>query len=175
MDAESPGSKGTAEKYGVTGYPTLKFFPKSSTSPVPYEGGRSESDILNFINTHAGTFRVPGGGLNDQAGRIASLDEIAHKYKGDATTLPALISEVGLASKALETPSSHAAYYAKVLEKLLKDPTYAEKELARLERVRTKGTNAQEKLDNMTIRQNILRQFLGEDVGQDQTPGKDEL
>jgi len=39
--------KEACEKYGVSGYPTLKWFVKGEASA--YEGGRTEPDILNYI------------------------------------------------------------------------------------------------------------------------------
>ena len=36
-------------KYGVQGYPTLKFFGEDKNAPIDYSGGRSASDMVNFI------------------------------------------------------------------------------------------------------------------------------
>merc|ERR1740131_364853 len=44
-----------AGRFGVTGYPTLKFFPEGSTDPDDYEGGRTADDVVSFINGKAGT------------------------------------------------------------------------------------------------------------------------
>jgi len=47
-------------KYGVQGYPTLKFFPLGSTTPEDYTSGRSADDLAEFINQKAGTrIRLP--------------------------------------------------------------------------------------------------------------------
>jgi len=42
-------------KYGVTGYPTIKFFKKGSETPEDYQGGRSADDFIDFLNNNAGT------------------------------------------------------------------------------------------------------------------------
>ncbi len=55
-----------AQKYKVTGYPTIKFFSKTDKSGVEYSGGRSEQDFINFLNENCGTHRVPGGGLGEK-------------------------------------------------------------------------------------------------------------
>jgi len=39
--------KDSATKYGISGYPTLKFFIKGE--PVAYEGGRTEPEIVNWL------------------------------------------------------------------------------------------------------------------------------
>jgi protein disulfide-isomerase A6 len=53
VDADEHRELGT--RFGVTGFPTLKFFPKGSTTPEDYNGGRSPEDIITFINSRAGT------------------------------------------------------------------------------------------------------------------------
>jgi protein disulfide-isomerase-like protein len=47
--------KTLCSEQGVSGYPTLKWFPKGSPNqPDSYSGGRSAEDIINFINEKAG-------------------------------------------------------------------------------------------------------------------------
>jgi len=47
-------------KYGIQGYPTLKYFPQGSTTPEDYKGGRSAEDLANFVNEKVGTkLRIP--------------------------------------------------------------------------------------------------------------------
>src|SRR4051812_41822332 len=53
IDCDAADGKSTSTKYGIGGFPTLKFFPKGSTEPIDYNGGRTEADILSFINEHA--------------------------------------------------------------------------------------------------------------------------
>lgn len=65
MDADDKKNKDLAKKYGVTGYPTLKFFAKDNKEPEPYDGGRTEADFVQFLNEKCGTQRAVGGGLND--------------------------------------------------------------------------------------------------------------
>lgn len=46
-----------ATKFDVSGFPTLKWFPKNSDAPEAYSGGRSAEDILAFINERTGLAR----------------------------------------------------------------------------------------------------------------------
>lgn len=88
MDADAGHNKPIAQMYGVTSFPTIKFFGKGKDNkgnPIAYNGGRSEQAFIDFLNEKCGTQRAVGGGLNDLAGRIPSLDELAQKFI-DATT-----------------------------------------------------------------------------------------
>lgn len=173
IDCDGAG-KSTCGKYEVGGYPTIKFFPSGSTEPSEYTGGRTHEGIIKFLNQETGTHRVVGGGLDETAGRIEALDNIVHKYHGDTNTLEEIIAEVKEVSKSITDP--YAVYYARVLEKIVKNGAdYVTKELARLEKIYNSGSLSGEKTDDIVKRQNILRQFLGEDIAQDQTPAKDEL
>eukprot|EP01036_Dinobryon_divergens_P028780 gene28780-37783_t len=46
-----------ASQYKVTGYPTIKFFPKGSTTPIDYDGGRTADTIVQWVNEKVGTSR----------------------------------------------------------------------------------------------------------------------
>ncbi|KAF8421098.1 putative disulfide isomerase [Tirmania nivea] len=169
LDAENAGSKATAEKFGITGYPTLKFFPKGSTEAINYDTGRTEDNILGFVNKHTGTHRLPGGSLDTSAGLIPSLDEIVKEFVEDASSLEKAAEKVK--AVVVDLNDKYAPYYVKVIEKVTKSGDYATKELARLEKVYAKGGLAPEKADDIIIRQNILRRF----VGRNKSNAKDEL
>jgi protein disulfide-isomerase A6 len=53
VDADA--HKDLGSKYGVSGFPTLKFFPASSTTPEDYGGGRELSDFIDFLNGKIGS------------------------------------------------------------------------------------------------------------------------
>ena len=45
-----------SERFGITGFPTLKYFPAGEKEEaIDYKEGRSAEDIINFINKEAGT------------------------------------------------------------------------------------------------------------------------
>jgi len=54
-DLDADQHKDLASRYGVSGFPTLKFFKKGSTEPVDYNGGREAADIIEYVNKEAGT------------------------------------------------------------------------------------------------------------------------
>ncbi len=53
MDATQ--HKETPTKYGVTGFPTLKFFTGSLENPIDYNGGRKHKDIVNWLKKRTGS------------------------------------------------------------------------------------------------------------------------
>lgn len=139
----------------MNSYPTIKFFPKGSNEATLYDGGRAESNFVEFINEKAGTFRLPGGGLNDVAGTISKLDQII--AQGGET----VYDQIGKATKGLQ--DQYAAYYEKVARKVAENREYVEKELKRLQGLLKKGGLAPEKADDLISRSNILRKFKGEE------------
>ena len=158
VDAEAENSKATAQEHGVTSYPTIKYFKKGSTEPLPYDGARAEKDFVEFINTNAGTHRAVGGGLDATGGTIEALDTIVAKFSS------AYSDGIEEAKKAAaDLKDKYAQYYVKVFEKISANKGYAEKELKRLQGLVGKGQLAPEKLDDLTSRSNILKRFLGQE------------
>lgn len=161
VDAEAENAKATAQEQGVSSYPTIKYFPKGSTTPEAYEGGRTEQDLLAFINEKAGTHRMAGGNLDEVGGTVPSLDSIVDKIAGGGS-VASLSEELRDAAKGLK--DKYAEYYVKVADKVAKNQGYVEKELARLQGLIKKGGLAPEKVDDLTSRSNILRRFKGEET-----------
>lgn len=163
VDCEHAGSKATAQKAGVKSYPTIKYYPAGSSEAVAYSGGRSEPDLVSFLNDKAGTFRVAGGGLNALAGTIPSLDQIVGTLKSGGAKAQEELEKAVAAAK-----EQYAEYYGKVAKKSEENSGYIEKELARIQSLLKKGGLTSEKADDLARRSNILNVFKG-------PSGKDEL
>lgn len=163
VDAESPDSKAAAEAEGVSGYPTIKWFPAGSKKSVPYEGSRDEADLLKYINEKASTHRVPGGELDAVAGTVASLDTLVAKIVGSGA-LADVAAEVNKEVKKLtsEAQKKSGEYYVRVLDKLSSNQSYATKELSRLEGILSKSELAVAKRDELQRKANVLRKFVKE-------------
>jgi hypothetical protein len=54
-----------SDRFGVSGYPTLKFFPKNKKDGEDYDGGRDVNAIVEFLNKKAGTSRTTSGALSN--------------------------------------------------------------------------------------------------------------
>lgn len=176
MDADASHNKPIAQMYGVTSFPTIKFFGKgkeNKENPTPYNGGRTEQAFVDFLNEQCGTQRAIGGGLNDMAGRIPHLDELAQKFI-DATS-DARATILGEANKL----GDEAKQYIRVMEKITeKSADYITKELKRwvpyrlpslpssqlshnrLGNILAKRTLGPQKLDEIKVKSNILSAFV---------------
>jgi protein disulfide-isomerase A6 len=158
VDCEAENAKATAQEAGVKSYPTINYYPKGSKDPIPYTGGRSEADLITFMNEKAGTHRAPGGGLDAIAGTIPSLDSLVAGLKSGGA---AAYKELAKAAGAVQ--DQYGEYYAKVAKKAEENSEYVQKEYTRLQGLLKKGGLAPEKVDDLTSRSNILSKFRGEE------------
>ncbi|KAI1503606.1 thioredoxin-like protein [Biscogniauxia marginata] len=179
VDAEADNSKATANAQGVSSYPTIKFFPKGSTEGEAYNGGRSEENLISFLNEKAGTHRVAGGGLDAAGGTIDVLNHIALKYAAGKERLGDLAAEAQKVAEDLRTDAQYkwAEYYIRVFDKLSQNEGWVAKEAARLDNIIRKGGLAPTKVDELQSKSNILKQFTQDVVDKvaEKVAGKDEL
>jgi len=157
---DSDKYKTAAGKYGVTGFPTLKWFGKNSKEGEAYESARDVQAFVDYINQKAGTSRDAKGRLGATAGRITELDAIASKF-ASSDNADALTKEAEAILKGL---SGAAADAGKVYTKLMsaikaKGKAFLESEPSRLEKLLA-GAITPAKADELTIRKNILQAFL---------------
>lgn len=170
VDAESEDSKATASAQGITGFPTIKWFPAGSKEPTTYSNARTEAAFIDFINKEAGTYRAPGGGLTAAGGTVAAIDTIIQKIIDGGNDVASKADEIVQA--ATSEKSAYAKYYAKAAEKIKANSAWLDKELARLESILKKGGLVPTKVDDLTSRSNILRRFK---VVKSEAEGKSEL
>ncbi|QDS72903.1 hypothetical protein FKW77_007789 [Venturia effusa] len=176
VDAESEDSKATASAQGVTGFPTIKWFPAGSKEPISYSNARTEAAFIDFINKEAGTYRAPGGGLTAAGGTVAAIDSVIQKIIDGGNDIASKADEIVQA--ATNEKSAYAKYYAKAAEKIKANSAWLDKELARLENILKKGGLVPSKVDDLTSRSNILKKFKvvkSEAEGESEAEGKSEL
>ncbi|CAO1633660.1 unnamed protein product [Parajaminaea phylloscopi] len=165
MDADNADHRHIAEQYGVQSYPTIKFFPKGSTEPEAYQGGRSEAAFIDFLNSKCGLQRIAGGGLSELAGRIPSLDSLAAKfYAATGTDERKSILETAKEYVGTNGAADTGDYYLRVMNKLNVDPKYVTAESKRLKKILDKhvqGTSqlAARKVDEIKRKSNVLAAF----------------
>ncbi len=87
-------SKPLADKYGISGYPTIKFFPKGGDrSATAYSGGRKIGDFVSFLNQKCGTKRSEEGGFEEGYGLNSKLDALVETFMKEADKREELIKE----------------------------------------------------------------------------------
>ncbi|KAI4301712.1 hypothetical protein L6164_034963 [Bauhinia variegata] len=153
--------KDLAEKYGVTGYPTLKFFPKNNKAGEDYNGGRDLDDFVAFINDKSGTSRDGKGQLTSKAGIVATLGDLVKEFvsAGDEEK-KAVYSRLEEEVKKLKGSSArYGNIYLKCAKNHLeKGVDYVKKEIQRLDRILEKSVSPA-KADELTLKKNILFTF----------------
>jgi len=153
VDADSEKELGS--RFGVSGFPTIKFYPKDNKAGEAYNGGRGQDDFIKYLNEKCGLTRVAGGGLTSDAGRIEALDALAVKFMS-AEDKSAVMAETVAASADMD---KEAQYYHKVMKKAIeKGDDFINTETSRLSRM-LEGSMSDEKKDQFTVRKNILGAF----------------
>ncbi|CAK4705886.1 unnamed protein product [Aphanomyces euteiches] len=155
VDATATGE--LASKFGVSGYPTIKYFGAGAkaTEAEDYGFGRDLKDFVDFINENAGTHRTVDGGLLPTAGRVESLDVVlnsAGEFTKDTLSSVEKIVD-GLEGDALK----HGNLYVKALKKVLeKGYDYVKNEINRLDHLSKDANVSPQKKTLFQLRKNIL-------------------
>ncbi|KAI3980693.1 hypothetical protein MKX01_025258 [Papaver californicum] len=159
LDADK--HKDLAERYGISGFPTLKFFPKGNKAGEDYDGGRDVDDFVSFINEKCGSSRDGKGQLTSQAGVVASLDALVKEFVSASNEeKKAVVSRM---EEEVEKLKDSSARYGKIYVKaakscLEKGSDYATKEMERLKRMLEKSISPA-KSDEFNLKKNILSTF----------------
>ncbi|CAN6349770.1 unnamed protein product [Urochloa humidicola] len=150
-----------AEKYGVSGFPTLKFFPKGNKAGEDYDGGRDLDDFVKFINEKCGTSRDSKGQLTSEAGLVESLNPLVKEFvnaAGDKRKEVFTKIEEDVA-KLSGSAAKHGKIYVTAAKKIMdKGSDYTKKETERLQRMLEKSISPT-KADEFVIKKNILSTF----------------
>jgi protein disulfide-isomerase-like protein len=157
---DADANKGNGEKYGVTGFPTLIWFPKDNKKGENYEGEREVAGLVEFVNDKAGTRRLANGLLDETSGRVATLDVLAQKFLSSSSKAEVL-KEAQAASTSLSGADAVSAkFYTHVMQKAIDNgDSFLTTEGARLHRIITSGSVAGSKIDEFTKRLNIIKAF----------------
>ncbi|XP_052193733.1 protein disulfide-isomerase like 2-1-like [Diospyros lotus] len=159
---EADTHKDLAEKYSVSGFPTLKFFPKSNKAGEDYDGGRDLDDFVTFLNEKCGTRRDAKGQLTAEAGKIEAVDTLVKEFLKAGNDEKKAV--YGRMEEEVNKLKGSAARYGKIYVKAAKScmekgSDYAKNEIQRLERMLMKTISAT-KADEFTVKRNILTSFV---------------
>jgi len=154
---DADGNKNVAGRFSVSGFPTLKYFPKDNKGGVEYNGGRELAELVSAINEKFGAKRDVEGNLDQTAGRVPALDEIVKKLS-QGSSKEEVKKELNEAVSTL--PSAQAkdgAIYVALTDKYTS--SYVDSEVSRLQRLIKSGSVTPKKVDEFTKRINILKAF----------------
>lgn len=161
---DSDAHRETASRFGVTGYPTLKFFPKGSAdkSAEDYTAGREGPDFVTFLNNASGAKRVLGGKLTPDAGRLADFDDYAKQFVAAGANKAAVLKDAKASLSILTKEELESAnVYIKTMEKIIeKGASYAAKEAKRLNGMIDSDVVSASKKTAFMVKANILAAFL---------------
>jgi len=159
VDADA--EKALGSRFGVSGYPTLKWFPRGNTEGEAYNGGRSPKDFVEFVNEKSGTERLVGGGFLESAGRTSELDALAAKFLETSSKAEReAIAKEADAFKASGKNAEFAKFYGLIMNKIIKSGDGAVgEETARLQRLLAGGGITPKSAAQFNKRINIVSQF----------------
>lgn len=150
VDADA--HKDLGGRFGVSGFPTIKYFPKGDKSGLEFDGGRELKDLVQWVNEKAEKARDITGRYLPNYGVVDALSETGRKLlKGEASLEDA--------KKVLDTvESATEKLYSAFYDKIQKDKNYVKTEVARLTRMLA-GSLSPSKTDEFSVRLNILKSF----------------
>eukprot|EP01122_Echinamoeba_exundans_P008819 TRINITY_DN2_c1_g1_i1.p2 TRINITY_DN2_c1_g1~~TRINITY_DN2_c1_g1_i1.p2 ORF type:complete len:386 (+),score=148.47 TRINITY_DN2_c1_g1_i1:21-1178(+) len=148
-----------ASKHDVSGFPTLKWFSKTDKKGERYEGGRDLADLVKFVNDKAGTARTSEGRLAETVGLVENLGELVEKFVASPSADVLAEAEKVVAALA-GSAAEHGANYVRTMKAVLKNGAeHVEKEIARLTRMLEGANVSAKKVDDFTLKINVLKAF----------------
>ena len=144
------------EKYGVTGFPTIKWFPKGKTDPkdaLPYNGERTAEAMEAWI--------VDRLERDATVGQIEELSAIAIAFMEDEKDGETALSEIKSAANEMSGDAEESAkLYVRYLEKAIqKGKDYINNELDRLRRMLEGGQMSPIKSKEVQRKISVLQSF----------------
>jgi len=155
VDADA--HKDLGSRFGVTGFPTLKWFGKGTTDkPDDFSGGRSLTELVTAVNSRAGTKRADDGSYAPDVGRVAALDDLAELFMAKKGDRSSLIAKAEKEAKGNE----NGAWYIKFMNAIQKKgDDWVSQEESRLKGYIADKKADSKRLDDFSIRLNVLQAF----------------
>ncbi|ESL05821.1 hypothetical protein TRSC58_06516 [Trypanosoma rangeli SC58] len=158
LNADDAANAAVRNRYKITGYPTLIFFPKGDKSnPLYHDDGRSLEELVAYVNKHTGKKRLSSGELSKEVGVHAELSQLLREMLSGEKSADEKKQYLEKVKKAAADLSGvERVQYPRIAERILQGGTeYVQKELARLARLKQHDVKSAAR-DMLTIRANIL-------------------
>jgi len=149
-------------KYGVSGFPTLKWFSRNNKeTPEDYSGGRDVDSFVQFINSKSGINRLASGRLSSNAGRISSLDAITSGFVASDKKEALISNAEAIVAELSGDQKTNGGIYVKLMQVIQKRGNdFVDTETARVDKMLEGSGISASKVDELTIRRNILQSFV---------------
>lgn len=163
VDADKHRELGT--RFGVSGFPTLKYFPPGPGSPeeraVDHTAGRDLPSLVEFMNEKAGTFRDVNGGLSPAAGRLDTFDALALHFVTDGADQESVVAAaVKAAAELAPADAEKAAVYVNLMKRSIeKGAGWLQKEAARVEGMMASSSVSKAKKADLAVKRNVMSAF----------------
>eukprot|EP00923_Selenidium_pygospionis_P004118 GHVN01006536.1.p1 GENE.GHVN01006536.1~~GHVN01006536.1.p1 ORF type:complete len:211 (-),score=47.64 GHVN01006536.1:225-857(-) len=162
MDASEEVNSAVAQRFGVKGFPTLILFSNGQVKQT-FDEGRTLPVMVEWLNTHTGSNRLPGGGFKTDQGRVTKIEEVIangiekHCSDSQGECISKLVKEVEAMGDNEAEKMEMKPYYVKALLRIKEDLGWVEQEYGRLEKIISKGDSLTlEKKASAIARHNIL-------------------
>lgn len=156
VNADDATNKPVAEKVGVQGFPTIKYYVAGGAAQ-DYNGGRSLEDLVSFVNEKAGTQRTAEGGLSATAGTAEELVALAGQFASGSSTQR---TEIKAKIAAAVGSNADLEWFNKIADSIeAKGDSYVEGEIARVSKMIDGGKLAASKKDSLVLKKNALAAF----------------
>ncbi|RZB68844.1 putative protein disulfide-isomerase A6, partial [Glycine soja] len=155
--------KSLCSKYGVSGYPTIQWFPKGSLEPKKYKGPRTADSLAEFVNMEGRTnVKIATAPSNVVVLTSENFNEVVLDETKDVLVefyAPCLTRMEEEVEKLKGSASRHGKIYLKATKNYLeKGSDYANNEIHRLQRILDKSISPA-KVDELTLKKNILSTY----------------
>ncbi|GMG21486.1 unnamed protein product [Ambrosiozyma monospora] len=169
-------------RYEVTSFPTILFVTDGNLDePEVYEGDRSLTDLVRFVNEKTFLHRSADGGLDSLAGTLPQMNGKIKAFVGsNRVTRIAMVKEVVNELRILDKEkkfTEEIKYYAKVINSLVSGGfEFIDGEISRLGNMMKSGALNDDSRDSIRMRLNALKLFKSFETPESHEVGnRDEL
>lgn len=157
-NVDADAHKDLGSRFGVSGFPTIVYFPKDNKKGDRYEGGRELTDLVKYLNEKTGSQRTDSGLLAETVGRHESLDALAKKFVAATSGRDEIIKETE--KEEAKLADKHGKWYAKFMSVIVKKGAgWVATETERVANLLKSGSLSSDKVDEFTVRRNVLKAF----------------
>jgi protein disulfide-isomerase A6 len=148
-------NKAAADRYGIQGFPTIKFFDRGSKVPITYDGARTLPEMVRFLNQRLGTKRLANGDVSRDFGTSPEFDQKLTNFFKTPALRNNVINDADIEAQKSRDPSH--AYYVFLMRRIREDGSeWIGPEIRRINAILESCQVDTPRADNYRVRRNIL-------------------